>query len=100
LDSTSQALSFLGRRAAAFAGALAALAALLAHAPVRIACLRGALAYAAVLALARGSRAVLERSLSADHVLSADRPPSAYRAPTLHGPPTLHSPEGARRVQP
>ena len=68
MDSTSQALSVLGRRLAAFAGALTALVALLAHVPVRIACLRGALAFAGVLALARTIRFALERSIAADRL--------------------------------
>jgi hypothetical protein len=73
LDSTSQALSAVGRRLAAFAGALTGLVALLAHAPVRVACLRGALALAGVLALARAARFVLERSLAADQSAGARR---------------------------
>jgi len=68
VDSTSQALSVLGRRLAAFAGALTALVALLAHVSVRFACLRGALAFAGVLALARVARVALEHSLAADRL--------------------------------
>jgi hypothetical protein len=66
VQSASQALVALGRRLAAFAGALTALLSLLAHVPVRIACLRGAVAYAVVLVVARGGRWALERSLEAD----------------------------------
>ena len=66
MDSTSQALRVFGRRLAAFAGALTALLALLAHVSVLFACLRGALAFAGVLALARVARLALERSLAAD----------------------------------
>jgi hypothetical protein len=73
LDSTSQALSVLGRRLAAFAGALTALLALLAHVSVRFACLRGALAFAGALALARAMRFALERSLAADRYGAARR---------------------------
>lgn len=71
VDSTSQALSVLARRLAAFAGALTALVALLAHVPLRIACLRGAIALAAVLALAGVARFALERSLAADRLSGA-----------------------------
>ena len=51
-----------GHRAAVVAGALAALAALIVHAPVRIACLRGALAWAAVLLVIRASLWLLQRT--------------------------------------
>jgi hypothetical protein len=46
----------LGRRSACAAGALTALVALLAHAPVRIAAARGAVAWLAVIAIAAGAR--------------------------------------------
>jgi len=51
-----------GHRAAVVAGALAALAALIVHAPVRIACLRGALTWAAVLLVIRASLWLLQRT--------------------------------------
>ena len=73
MDPTSLALSVLGRRLAAFAGALTALVALLAHVPVRFACLRGAIALVAVHALARLARFALERSLAADRTGAARR---------------------------
>ncbi len=51
-----------GHRAAAVAGALAALTALICHVPVQIACLRGALAWAAVLLVTRASLWLLQRT--------------------------------------
>lgn len=66
MQSATLALVALGRRLAAFAGASTALLSLLAHVPVRIACLRGAVAFAVVLLVARGGRLALERSLEAD----------------------------------
>jgi len=66
VHSATPALVALGRRLAAFAGALTGLVSLLHGVPVRVACLRGALAFAAVLLLGRAGRAVLERSLAAD----------------------------------
>ncbi len=51
----------VGSRAAAIVGALVALTALLFDAPVEIACLRGALGWAAVLLAGRAVRWLLER---------------------------------------
>jgi hypothetical protein len=51
----------LGHRLAVTAGAVAALLALLWHAPVAVACLRGGLAWAATLATARGACWLLVR---------------------------------------
>jgi len=51
-----------GHRAAVVAGALAALTALIQHVPVRFACLRGALAWAAVLLVTRASLWLLQRT--------------------------------------
>lgn len=55
-----------GHRAAVVAGALAALAALIVHAPVRIACFRGALAWAAVLLVTRASLWLVQRTSQED----------------------------------
>jgi hypothetical protein len=71
VQSATQALVALGRRLAVFAGALTALVALLGDVPVRIACLRGALALVAVLLLARAGRFLLARSLEADRARGA-----------------------------
>ena len=73
MQSATQALVALGRRLAAFAGALTALLSLLAHVPVRIACLRGAAAFAVVLVVARAGRLALERSLEADRTRASGR---------------------------
>ena len=51
-----------GHRAAVVAGALAALAALIQHVPVQVACLRGGLAWAAVLLVTRVSLWLLQRT--------------------------------------
>ena len=51
-----------GHRAAVVAGALAGLTALIWHVPVQIACLRGALAWAAVLLVTRASLWLLQRT--------------------------------------
>ncbi len=57
-----------GHQAAAVAGALAALTALIVHVPVPIACLRGALAWAAVLLVTRASLWLLQRTSPEDEV--------------------------------
>lgn len=64
--SATPALVALGRRSAAFAGALTALVSLLHHVRVSVACLRGAVAFAVVVVLFRAVRFTLERSLAAD----------------------------------
>ena len=68
------ALTSLARRLAVAAGALTALVSLLHDAPVRIACLRGALAFAAALLVARWARLALERSLQHDHEAASSAP--------------------------
>ncbi len=60
------ALVSLGRRLAVSAGAAAALVSLYFDVPVRIACLRGALVFAAALLVARWSSQMLEHSLAQD----------------------------------
>jgi len=66
VHSAIQGFIALARRLAAFAAALTAFVSLLHDVPVRIACLRGAAALAAVLLVARAGRFALERSLEAD----------------------------------
>ena len=57
-----RAWAAFGHRAAVIAGALAALTALIRHVPVRVASLRGALAWAAVLLVSRASLWLLQRT--------------------------------------
>ena len=57
-----QVWAAFGHRAAVAAGALAALTALIRHVPVPFACLRGALAWAAVLLVTRASLWLLQRT--------------------------------------
>lgn len=72
----------LGHRLAVTVGAATALIGLLRHVPLRFACLRGALAWLAVIALFRVGRALLERApLPAEEpLLAADESPKESSA--------------------
>jgi len=64
--SASNTLTAIGHRLAVAAAALVGLVSLLGDAPLRIACLRGALTWGAVLLVARLARGVLVHSLAVD----------------------------------
>jgi len=72
LVSASNSLQALGRRVAVASGAAVALVSLLSNAPVRIACLRGALALGAGLLIVRLGRGLVLHSLRADRSAAAE----------------------------